>query len=62
MRRIPIEKREPLRVELESFVRAVRDGTPPDVSPEDALAAIEVSEALICSAANGVAVELAPQR
>jgi predicted dehydrogenase len=60
--RIPIEKREPLRVELEAFVRCVRDGTPPEVSPEDALAAIEVSEALVRSAAHGIAVELAPQR
>ena len=55
---IAIEKREPLRVELEAFARAVRGGTPPAVSPEDALAAIAVSEALVRSASSGVAVEL----
>jgi predicted dehydrogenase len=62
VQRIPIEKREPLRVELESFARAVREGTAPEVSAEDALAAIEVSGALVRSAAQGVAVELAAQR
>jgi predicted dehydrogenase len=61
VQRIPVEKREPLRVELESFVRAVRNSTPPAVSPEDALAAIEVAEALVRSAAQRVPVELAAQ-
>jgi predicted dehydrogenase len=56
---IPIDKREPLRVELESFADAVRNGTPPAVSPDDALAAIAVSEALVRSASIGDAVELA---
>jgi predicted dehydrogenase len=56
---IAIDKREPLRVELEAFVAAVRDGTPPAVSPDDALAAIAVSEALVRSASVGVAVEVA---
>jgi predicted dehydrogenase len=56
---ITIDKREPLRVELEAFAAAVRDGTPPAVSPDDALAAIAVSEALMRSAASGVAVEVA---
>ena len=56
---IAIDKREPLRVELEAFAAAVRDGTPPAVSPEDALAAIAVSEALVRSASAGVAVEVA---
>jgi hypothetical protein len=37
----------------------VRDGTPPAVSPDDALAAIAVSEALVRSASVGVAVEVA---
>jgi predicted dehydrogenase len=56
--RIAIEKREPLRVELEAFARAVRNRTPPDVSPEDALAALEVAEALVRSARHGMAVQL----
>jgi predicted dehydrogenase len=56
---IAIDKREPLRVELEAFVAAVRDGTPPAVSPDDALAAIAVSEALVRAAEAGAAVEVA---
>ena len=57
--RIEIEKQEPLRVELEAFANAVRNGTPPEVTPDDALAAIAVSEALVRSAGAGLAVELA---
>jgi predicted dehydrogenase len=56
---IAIDKREPLRVELESFAAAVRDGTPPAVSADDALAAIAVAEAMVRSAASGIAVEVA---
>ena len=55
---IPIEKREPLRVELEAFARAVREGTPPAVSPDDALAAMAVAEALIRAAETHAAVTL----
>lgn len=57
--RLHVDKQEPLRVELEAFARAVREGTPPEVTPEDAIAAIAVSEALVRSAGSGVAVELA---
>jgi predicted dehydrogenase len=56
MREIAIEKREPLRVELEAFVASVREGTPPEVTADDALAAIAVSEALVRSAKDGRAV------
>jgi predicted dehydrogenase len=55
-RRLTVEKREPLRVELEAFARAVRDGTRPDVSPDDALAAMAVAEALIRAAETHAAV------
>ncbi len=55
---IPIEKREPLRVELEAFVYAVRHGTPPAVTPDDALAAIAASEALVRAAATDEGVTL----
>ena len=34
---IPLQKREPLRVELEAFVEAVRLGEPPPVGPRDRL-------------------------
>jgi predicted dehydrogenase len=55
---LKVEKREPLRVELEAFVACVRDGTAPAVSADDALAAISASEALVRSARIGTAVEL----
>jgi predicted dehydrogenase len=54
-----VEKREPLRVELEAFVGAVREGTPPEVTADDGLAAIAVAEALVRSARSGSAVEIA---
>jgi predicted dehydrogenase len=55
---IPIEKREPLRVELEAFVEAVRTGGPAPVSPDDALAAMEAAEALVRAGASGEGVVL----
>jgi predicted dehydrogenase len=45
-------------VGLEAFVAAVRDGTPPAVTAQDALAAIAASEALVRSAETGAAVEV----
>jgi predicted dehydrogenase len=54
--RIPIEPREPLERELSAFVTALRDGTPPLVTPEDALAAVTVCDALAESARTGRAV------
>jgi predicted dehydrogenase len=50
MMRAAVDKREPLRLELEAFVRCVREGGRPPVSADDALAAIAVAEALIESA------------
>ncbi len=58
VQKLKIEKREPLRVELEAFVAAVRDGTAPAVTPDDALAAIAASEALVASARAGEGVSL----
>jgi predicted dehydrogenase len=55
---IEIDKREPLRVELEAFVTAVRDGTPVAVSAEDGLAAMAAAEALVRSARTGESVTL----
>lgn len=55
--KIPIEKREPLRAELEAFVGAVRGEAPVAVTAEDGLAAMRVAEALIASAARGEPVE-----
>lgn len=56
--RIAIEKREPLRVELEAFARAVRDGTPVAVTADDGLAAMAAAEALVQAARTGSAVSL----
>lgn len=50
---IEIEKREPLRVELEAFAEAVRTGAPPPVSPDDGLAAMAAAEALVRAARTG---------
>jgi UDP-N-acetylglucosamine 3-dehydrogenase len=58
VRFIEIEKREPLRVELEAFVAAVRDGTPPAVSPDDGIAAMAAAEALVRAARSGGPVVL----
>ena len=55
---LKVEKREPLRVELEAFAQAVREGTPPPVSPDDALAAMAAAEALVLAAETGSAVVL----
>jgi UDP-N-acetylglucosamine 3-dehydrogenase len=51
--RIPVEPKEPLQQELAAFVAAVRDGTPPPVTPHDALAALAVADALTESARTG---------
>jgi len=55
---IEIEKREPLRVELEAFAAAVRAGTPPAVSPDDGIAAMAAAEALVRAARTGEQVAL----
>jgi len=56
VRRITVEKREPLRAELEAFAAAVRVGTPPAVSPDDALAAMAAAAALVEAARSGESV------
>jgi UDP-N-acetylglucosamine 3-dehydrogenase len=56
--RLHVEKREPLRVELEAFVRAVRDGTAVAVSADDGLAAMAAAEALVRAASSGASVSL----
>jgi predicted dehydrogenase len=53
-----IEKREPLRLELEDFVGAVRDGRRPLVSGEDSLTALRVAHALVESGQQHQVVDL----
>jgi predicted dehydrogenase len=60
-RSIAIEKREPLRTELETFVAAVRDGTPVAVTADDGIAAMAAAEALVTAAKTGTSV-LLPQQ
>jgi predicted dehydrogenase len=58
VREIAIEKREPLRVELEAFAEAERSRGPAPVSPDDALAAMEAAEALVRAGVSGDDVTL----
>jgi len=44
---LDIDDREPLRLEQEAFVQAVTDGTRPQVSAEDAVAAMELAERIV---------------
>ena len=43
MRRIPVRKEEPLKLELQAFTDPVRAGTPPPISGEDGLRALEIA-------------------
>jgi len=53
MVRYPIPFKEPLRAELEAFRDAVRIGDPAPVPASDAIAALEITEALVASASSG---------
>jgi UDP-N-acetylglucosamine 3-dehydrogenase len=50
MLRPAIAKREPLRVELESFISAVMDGCPPSITGEEALDVLRLASAVTESA------------
>ena len=56
MVKIRLDKREPLRAELESFVTAVAKGHAPVVSGDDGMAAIAISLALMESAQTNLPV------
>ncbi len=43
MRKIPIRKKEPLKIELERFVESVEQGTEPPVTGEDGIKAVEIA-------------------
>ena len=60
MTRYPVANREPLRVELEHFRDAVRDGLPAPVSAHDGMVALAVAEALVRSAESGDPVTVEP--
>lgn len=49
--KVEVKHGEPLRLELEAFLHAVRSGTPPGVSGEDGLRALEIALAINASIA-----------
>ena len=55
---IPVEHGEPLVAELSAFVQAVRSGGPMPVANRDALAALEIADALAASGRSGQAATL----
>jgi predicted dehydrogenase len=61
MTRIPVEKKEPLRAELEAFVESVARGSPSPMPAEDALAAVEVATRLVESGRTGRVVQVGAQ-
>lgn len=58
MNRIPVEKQEPLRVELEAFVESVARDLPPPMPADEAVAALEVAACLVESGRTGCAVQV----
>jgi UDP-N-acetylglucosamine 3-dehydrogenase len=61
MTRLPIEKKEPLRAELEAFVRSVAQGSPSPMPAEDALVAVEVAARLVESGRTRRVVQVGAQ-
>jgi UDP-N-acetylglucosamine 3-dehydrogenase len=51
-----VPRREPLVVELEAFVAAVRQAGPPPVDPREALIALQLARALVQAANTGTAL------
>ncbi len=58
MIREKIDKREPLRLEIEDFVNAVRNRTRPLVTGEDSLKALPVASALVQAGQEHRVIEL----
>jgi len=46
---LQIDDVEPLRAELQSFLHAVKTGSPPEVSAEDGVAAVELAERIVAA-------------
>ena len=46
---LKIEDAEPLRLELESFTTAVRNGTPVEIPATDGLRAVELAERIVAA-------------
>ena len=59
---VEVENAEPLRLELQAFVDAVRRGVAPPVTAEDGLAALETASLLVESAREGYAIDVSQER
>jgi predicted dehydrogenase len=57
MTRFAIPRFEPLKAELQAFLKAIEDGKPMPVSGEDGLAALKISLALVESGRNHKVIE-----
>ena len=55
-----VDKREPLRMELEDFVDAVRNGREPRVRGIDSLRALRVASALVKSGITNQPITMGP--
>ena len=58
MKKITIEKKEPLQVEIESFLKHILENMPPSVSGEQGLDVLNIARLLIKSAAEKKIIEL----
>jgi predicted dehydrogenase len=58
---VSIQRQEPLRAELEAFLRVARREIAPPVTADDAIAAMRVVEALVESASTGRTMRLAAE-
>jgi predicted dehydrogenase len=60
--RYAIRREEPLRAQLDAFVRALRGGPAVAVSGEDGLRVLELALALLEAAESGRTIDLEPAR
>jgi predicted dehydrogenase len=58
MTRFAIQRFEPLKAELQSFIKSIKDEKPVPISGEDGLAALKISLALVESGRNHQVIEL----
>ncbi len=58
MVRLRIDRKEPLRVELESFLRCIAEDTPPVVSGADGLAALDVVQKIVDAGEQNRAISM----
>lgn len=58
MTRYAIPRFEPLKAELQSFLKALQDGNPVPITGEDGLAALKISLALVESGHTHQVVDL----